>query len=333
MAKSKLGLQKEVSKIFTGIQIPKKDATGQDARSTSPALPKTPPAKVAPAATPAPVTLPAQVVQPAPVTIPAQVAAAVTIPVPAPVAVAPAPVVPAPVATPPKTVSPKPAVVSSKPFTIPEPPAQTASQPPRQVVYEPPKPRQTNYEPSAPASSSVSAPAKQSKPEIIIKQPKNSPLLKIIDNVKAKLFSSKHGAPSSRQKMMILLSPVLVIALLLAVMNAAKTAPKKSAKPSMKATAAAAALDGKINWQIPQPIPANLRNPMVFGAVTTPGKETTEGPVVKGIVYSEDNPCAVVGDRIVSAGDTVAGATVVKINPDSVDFANGDKKWTQKVEH
>jgi hypothetical protein len=54
--------------------------------------------------------------------------------------------------------------------------------------------------------------------------------------------------------------------------------------------------------------------------------------VVKGIVYSEDNPCAVVGDRIVSAGDTVGGATVVKINPDSVEFTMGDKNWTQKVE-
>jgi hypothetical protein len=331
MAKSKLGLQKEVSKIFTGIQIPKKDAAGQDARSTSPALPKTLPAQVAPAVTPAPVTPPAQVIKPAPVTVPAQVTASVTVPVPAPAAVAPAPVVSAPVVATPKPVSPKPGVVSPKPFTIPEPPAQTASQPQRQVVYEPPKPRQTNYEPSS--SAPVSAPAKQSKPEIIIKQPKDSPLLKIIDNVKAKLFSSKHGAPSSRQKIMIMLSPVLVVALLLAVMNAAKTTPKTSAKPSKKATSAAAAFDGQINWQIPQPIPANLRNPMVFGAVTTTGKETVEGPVVKGIVYSEDNPCAVVGDRIVSAGDTVAGATVIKINPDSVDFAIGDKKWTQKVEH
>jgi hypothetical protein len=330
MAKSKLGLQKEVSKIFTGIQIPKKGATGKDARSTAPVPQIIPPAQVAPAATPAPVPSPAQVIPPAPVVIPAEVIPAVTVSVP--VAVAPAPVVPAPVATPAKTAPAKPAVVSPKPFTIPEPPTQTAQQP-RQVVYEPPKPRQTNYEPSSPASSPVSAPTKQPKPEIIIKQSKDSPLLKIIDSVKAKLFTSKRGAPSSRQKIMILLSPVLVIVLLLAVVNAVKKSPKTSAKPSNKATAVVASTsDGKINWEIPQPIPANLRNPMVFGAVTTPGKETTEGPVVKGIVYSEDNPCAVVGDRIVSAGDTVAGATVVKINPDSVDFAMGDKKWTQKVE-
>jgi hypothetical protein len=332
MAKSKLGLQKEVSKIFTGIQIPKKSAPGSDAHSASPASHIAPPAYVAPAAVPAPVTPSAPVKPHTPVTPPAQVTPAITAPLSAPAVAVPVSVVPAPVETPVKTVTPKPAAASPKPFTIPEPPAQTASQPSKQVVYEPPKPKQTNFEPSAPVSSPVSAPAKQPKPEIIIKQPPKSPLLKIIEQVKAKLLTSKHGAPSGRQKVMLMLSPVLVIVLLLVVFNAVKQSPKTSAKPSKKATAAAVAFEDKINWELPPPIPANLRNPMVFGAVSTTGKEAAAGPVVKGIVYSEDNPCAVVGDRIVSAGDTVAGATVVKIYPDSVEFAIGDKKWTQKVE-
>lgn len=313
MAKSKLGLQKEVSKIFTGIQIPRKDAAGPDARSTAPASPITPHAQVTTAATPAPVTLPAPVE---------------TSTTGVPEVTTPAAAVPAPVATPANTVTPKPAVISPKPFTIPEPPTQAASQPTRQVVYEPPKPRQTT---SAPASSLVSAPAKQSKSEFVIKQPKDSPLLKIIEKVKAKLLTSKQGAALGRQKIILLLSPVLAIVLLLVVVNAAKKSPGALVKSSNKATAAV--LDSKINWEIPQPIPANLRNPMVFGSVSTSEKGTAEGPVVKGIVYSEDNSSAVVGDRIVSVGDTVAGATVVKINPDSVDFAMGDKKWSQKVEH
>ncbi|MGB7582764.1 MAG: hypothetical protein WBL85_10000 [Sedimentisphaerales bacterium] len=322
MDKSKLGLQKEVSKIFTGIQIPKKNVAGPDASSTVPASPITPHTQVAPAATPAPATPPARVITPALVATSTTVIPAVT---------APASTVPAPVATPAKTVTPKPAVVSPKPFTIQEPPTQATSQPTRQVVYEPPKPRQTAFEPSAPASLPVSAPAKQSKSEFVIKQPKDSPLLKIIDKVKAKLLTLKHGAASGRQKMMLLLSPVLAIVLLLVVVNAVKTSPGISVKPSNKAVAPV--LGSKINWEIPQPIPANLRDPMVFGAVSTSGKGTAEGPAVKGIVYSEDNPSAIVGDRIVSAGDTVAGATIVKINPDSVDFAVGDKKWSQKVEH
>ncbi len=327
MAKSKLGLQKEVSKIFTGIQIPRKNAAGPDARSTASASPIAPHTQVAPAATPAPVTSPARVITPAPVAVSTTVIQAVT---------APASAVPAPVATPAKAVTPKPAVVSPKPkpFTIPEPTTQATSQPTRQVVYEPPKPRQTTFEPSAPASLPVSAPAKQSKSEFVIKQSKDSPLLKIIEKVKAKLLNSKHGAVSGRQKIMLLLSPVLAIVLLLVVVNAVKTSPKTSVNPSNKATAAVAtSFDSKINWEIPQPIPADLRNPMVFGAISATGGGTAGGPIVKGIVYSEDKPSAIIGDRIVFAGDTVAGVTVVKINPNSVDFAMGDKKWSQKVEH
>ena len=70
---------------------------------------------------------------------------------------------------------------------------------------------------------------------------------------------------------------------------------------------------------------------LVFGSVTQT-KENSGKPIVKGIVFSEDNPCAVVGDRIVSVGDVVQEATVVKINSDSVEFAKGDETWVQKVE-
>jgi hypothetical protein len=240
--------------------------------------------------------------------------------------------VPAPVATPAKTVTPKPAVVPPKPFTIQEPTTQATSQPTRQVVYEPPKPRQTTSGPSAPASVPVSDPARQPKSEFAVTQLKNSSLLKIIEKVKAKLLTSKQGAASGRQKMMLLLSPVLAIALLIVVVNVVKTSPRTSVNPSNKATAAAPVSGSKIKWEIPEPIPANLRNPMVFGTASSSGNGTTGGLVVKGIVYSEDNSSAVISDRIVSVGDTVAGATVVKINPDSVDFTMGDKKWNQKVE-
>jgi hypothetical protein len=154
--------------------------------------------------------------------------------------------------------------------------------------------------------------------------------LKIWEQVKAKLLTPKRGTSPARQKMMILVAPVLVVVLLVVVVQAIKKEPGTAAKPSKKASVAVA-FDGKINWEMPAVIPDNLRDPMVFGA-TGPDKETTSGPVVKGIVYSADNPCAVVGDRIVSAGDTVGGATIVKINPDSVEFSMGDKNWTQKVE-
>ena len=275
MRKGKLGLQKEVSKIFTGIQMPGKEASDTDVRSA-------------------------------------------------------APVTPAPA----KYISPKPAVAPPRPFTIPEPVTQPIPQASKQTVYEPPKPGQATYEPSAPPTEPVSpAPVseKQSRPEPVLRQHREPPFLKIWNQVKAKLLNHQRGDSSARQKVMILVAPVLLVVFLLVVVQVVKKSPSTTANPSKKASAAAAS-NGKINWELPAVIPDNLRDPMVFGA-TGQGKGTTNGPVVKGIVCSEDKSYAVIGNRVISAGDTVEGATIVKINPDSVEFTMGGKNWTQKVEH
>jgi hypothetical protein len=163
-------------------------------------------------------------------------------------------------------------------------------------------------------------------------------LLKIWEQVKGKLLSSKPGANQNRQKIMMVAIPVLAVVLFVVLTHVLRK-PATKAGPTAKKSASAAAFNGKIDWVMPPLYPEILRDPMKFGTLIEPPKlppdqveDTAPRPVVKGIVYSEDNPCAVVGDRIVSAGDEVDGATVVKINPDSVEFAAGDKKWTQKVE-
>ena len=88
----------------------------------------------------------------------------------------------------------------------------------------------------------------------------------------------------------------------------------------------------EIDGQIPASYPTMLRDPMQFGPATATQGETGK-LIVKGIVYSEDNPSAVIGSQIVHEGDEVSGATVVKINKDSVEFEMNDKRWTQKVQH
>jgi hypothetical protein len=332
MAKSKLGLQKDVSRIFTGIQIPKKNAEGTDTHYTAPATTGKPvAAAAAPAsvAKPAPVAPPAIVSSPEPVVTPKPVVQPSVPTVVTPDKFVSSPAAIAPPVAPARPVAPAIPTPSPKPFVIPEQPVSQGS---KHAVYEPPKPIKTTYEPSVPQSGTTSVVNKQSKPEPVVRQPKDSPLLKIIEKVKTKLLSSKHGAPSPRQKMTLLLFPVLAIVLIVVAINALKKSPRAAANATKKATVAAAALDSKINWEIPAPIPNNLRDPTQFGATIRPG-ETNEGPVVKGIVYSEDNPCAVVGDRIVTVGDVVAGAKVEKINRDSVEFSMGDKKLTQKVSH
>jgi len=53
--------------------------------------------------------------------------------------------------------------------------------------------------------------------------------------------------------------------------------------------------------------------------------------IVKGVVIS-DNPSAVIGNSIVHEGETIMGATVIRINQDSVEFEADGKKWTQQVQ-
>jgi hypothetical protein len=267
MHKGRTGLQKEVSKIFTGVQIPKKGAPGAN--------------------TPAASTQSTKFVPPKPVT-------------------------PAP-----------------KPFTIPEPPQQQTPTVLKQTVYEPPP---------VPAPAPSHAAERQPRLEQLPKLPRQLPFLKILEQVKSKLLSSKHGANRKRQKIMIMMAPLLVVVLIIVLTNLLHSSSKTAVTNAKKATDTANAASGKIDWVLPSLYPETLRDPMTFATSFTQtqtqaqAQDNTPRPVVKGIVYSEDNPCAVVGDRIVSAGDEVDGATVVKINPDSVEFAAGDKKWSQKVE-
>jgi hypothetical protein len=183
-----------------------------------------------------------------------------------------------------------------------------------------------------PSAAPAPVSEKQFRPELLVKQPRELPFLKIWEQVKAKLLTPRRGTSPAKQKMMILALPVLMVVLLLVVVHAIKKPAGTAAKASQKASAVGA-FSAKISWELPAVIPDNLRDPMVFGSVpTAQNREAANKPVVKGIVYSADNPCAVVGDRIVSAGDTVGDVKIVKINPNSVEFAMGDKNWTQEVE-
>ncbi|MBN2018992.1 MAG: hypothetical protein JW749_02070 [Sedimentisphaerales bacterium] len=358
MRKGKLGLQKEISRIFTGIMVPKKNAPDAD---ESPAVSSPPVAAPSP-----PVSTPT----PTPIQTPKPVAATPVPPVTKPVA--PKPVVPQPVSPPPR------------PFVIPEPPQNTAqttqprgyekharipslynppvqkppAPPANQTILEPPPPppanktvlepptaNQTVYErPTASHNQNIYEPpplpgpiAHEVKIDVIPKQKASSPLLKIWARISAKFAASNAAASQNagRKKMMMLLMPVLGLVFIFVVFKLLiKPKPVRPPLPSAAAASGAQlAFDGKIHWVLPMVYPDNLRDPTVVGAVKSPEGTDDSGRLpVKGIVFSEDNPCAVIGNRIVSIGEVVQGATVVKINKDSVEFEMGDKKWTQEVE-
>jgi hypothetical protein len=90
-----------------------------------------------------------------------------------------------------------------------------------------------------------------------------------------------------------------------------------------------------IAWTPPEPYPANFRDPMQVGSTGGGGGGSVSGPggfVVKSIVFSADNPTAVINGQIVQTGKIVNGATVTKINKDSVEFSANGKSWKQQVE-
>jgi len=133
--------------------------------------------------------------------------------------------------------------------------------------------------------------------------------------------------------------PLLFIALIFVFRQVFGTTVRKteaSAKDNVSSVATADS-NTKIDWEIPAPYPATLRDPTQLGQVATAQTETeTETRtfvklIVKGILYTEDNASAVIGNQIVYEGEKIRGVTVIKIGKDSVEFEMNGKRWTQKV--
>jgi hypothetical protein len=67
-------------------------------------------------------------------------------------------------------------------------------------------------------------------------------------------------------------------------------------------------------------------------ADTVAGAAIFNKTALTGILYSEDNPTAIIGGKIVKEGDIINGMKVVKIHRDRVEFEKDGKKWTQRAE-
>jgi len=212
----------------------------------------------------------------------------------------------------------------------PEPPTQ---KPPAPSHMTPTKPKPEQLPLQSPPKA---APAKQPKAGTAIKAAgRQIPWQRTLEQIKSKLFAPKPGVNATRQRVMVILAPVLFIALIFVFIQVFSTPSQKITGPgtSGPVKAAAAGPDSKVDWQVPNPYPTTLRDPMQFGPVITQtGQADTSGLIVKGIVYSKNNPCAVIGDQIVHQGDKILDVVIIKINENSVEFEVNGKKWTQKVQ-
>jgi len=152
--------------------------------------------------------------------------------------------------------------------------------------------------------------------------------------IQNKLFQPKPGVDATRQKVMAMLVPVLFIVFIFVFVRLSGPAGSRRTIPQEPQPSAAISGSKEINWRFPEPYPATLRDPMKFSVVKKATSKLSgehEQITVNGIVWSEQNPLAIIGKQIVGEGESIGTARVIKITKDAVVFEANGIKWTQKV--
>jgi outer membrane biosynthesis protein TonB len=306
--KQKAGLHKGISSIFKGVSIPQADGDQEPSGTSAPERTDyTKPKPLVPVLQKSEVTKAYQATQ--------------TLPKAAPGHTAPEPQ---------KTQAQK-----SYQVTPSLPKAATAQQSKAEPVQKPK---------AEPVQKPKAEPTRQPKADIDKKVSKKSPTVKIssqsfLQQIKNKLFKPKSGVSTSttKQKAMVVMMPLLFIVLIFmlsrgGVFGTSAGRTEASTEDTAPGVVTAGAYT-KIDWEIPAPYPTTLRDPMRLVPVEIPQTEISKTLklIVKGILYSEDNPSAVIGNQIVHEGETIRGVSVIKISQDSVEFEMNGKRWTQKI--
>jgi len=201
--------------------------------------------------------------------------------------------------------------------------------------------------PQRPAAKNLYEPQNPSKEAAPAKQPKAAPVAEaarpsLWQQINNRLFPPKPGVNPVRQKAMVILVPVLAIVMIFVFRQVLGEAPRQTQGATEEATplVAAASSNNDIDWQIPEPLPATMRDPIKLSDQSPPSNtepnETPAGPKryamdVRDIVYSEDKPSAFMNGRIVHVGDKIGDTTIIQINRDSVEFERDGKRWVQNI--
>ncbi len=164
--------------------------------------------------------------------------------------------------------------------------------------------------------------------------------LQFYQSLKERLLPSVPGVNPARQIALVILIPVLFIVLIFVLVRVlGSDSAAKGRTKNVSESSGAAKSSSTIDWQLPQPFSAQIRDPMKRVPSTSRwpvGSNNassdawlfSEGQVVlKGIVHGKDKANAIVGMQIVREGDKIGDITVVKINRSSVEFErNGQQK-------
>jgi hypothetical protein len=75
----------------------------------------------------------------------------------------------------------------------------------------------------------------------------------------------------------------------------------------------------------------DAKKPEATFSPPSPATAVVIDTAVTGILYSEDDPTALIGHQIVHEGDAVDGVSVAKIHKDKVEFEKNGNRWTQAI--
>ena len=235
---------------------------------------------------------------------------------------------------------------------VPVPKSSGALQTPQQPASEntgnePPKPAYTHPESHDSPFAAVPTPQNQTDIQSELKplpniQPSNYDINKnqiqirlqnIWETIKDRLLAPTPGVSKSKQITTVVMIPVLFVIMIVVFTKLFyKPSTKKTEPAASQPASVAVASDNKTDWQIPEPYPTGLRDPMQFGSSAT-ADTGTSGPIaLKGIAYSEDSPFAIIGSQIIREGEKIFDATIIKINRDSVEFEINGVRKIQKVQ-
>jgi hypothetical protein len=165
----------------------------------------------------------------------------------------------------------------------------------------------------------------------------------IWQNIKSKLISQKAGEPgATRQKIMIVLIPILAIIMIFLFRQVLSKSPRQVKAETNEQTPAANAKKTsgeEIIWQIPDPIKISLKEQAKSASednsiiVIQNQNDANNGEtmIVKAILFSNDKPSVVIGNRIVHLNDEIDGMKITEINKEYVVFEKDGIKQTKKV--
>jgi hypothetical protein len=164
----------------------------------------------------------------------------------------------------------------------------------------------------------------------------------IWQKIKDRLLPEKEGVSPTRQKAMVIMVPILFVVMIFVLRQVLSKAPQETegAMNDDAPLVANADSNNEIDWQIPEPMPVVMRDPIKLSSQSNFNNNGQIGISdgmgtaifsVRGILYSDDKPSAVIGNRIVHLNEKINEATIVKIDKDYVVFERDGKRWTKKV--